>query len=110
MGSKRGPERILLGVIERAPDHRAAGALEVLESFIGRHLADEKKEAGRPRLQRLVRLLFHVLIVDPDVDQRAAERAPGCADSCARQRHQKKPADQHAPKRLLPLPRPRLDA
>jgi hypothetical protein len=24
--------------------------------------------------------------------------APGCADSCARQRHQKEPADQHAPK------------
>ena len=64
VGSERGPERILFGVIERAPDHRAAGALEVLENFIGRHLADEEKEAGRPWLQGLVRLSLHVLIVD----------------------------------------------
>src|ERR1700733_14405516 len=97
VGGERGPERVLLGVIKRGPDHRASHAFEVLEHLVGRHLAAEQEEARRTWLERLIRLPLHVLIADADVDERAAERATSRADRCACDRQQEKPADQHAP-------------
>src|SRR3984885_13995318 len=56
VGGERGPERVLLGVIKRGPDHRASRAFEVLEHLVVDNLTDEQEDARRTWLERLIRL------------------------------------------------------
>src|SRR5271165_6540900 len=76
-----------------------AGLFLLIRKMTTDKVLEDQKEAGRARLQRVVRLLLHLLVVDADVDERAAQRARGRADGGAGQWHEKDPADQHAPER-----------
>ena len=51
-------------------------------------------------------LLAHLIVVDADVGQRAAERPAGRAGRRADEGHEKDPADEHAPERAGKAPAP----
>src|SRR6516165_5642661 len=98
-GARQSPlQSLLLGVVEGGAQHRAADTLKTRQHLVGGHFADQQEQRRVARLQAL-RNILHELVVDADIRQGAAERAGGCADRRAGERHQKDQTDQGAPKR-----------
>src|SRR6516165_7072685 len=98
-GARQSPlQSLLLGVVEGGAQHRAADTLKTRQHLVGGHFADQQEQRRVARLQAL-RNILHELVVDAVIRQGAAERAGGCADRRAGERHQKDQTDQGAPKR-----------
>ena len=104
MGGERGPERVLLGVVERSADDRPSDAFKVFEHLVGRHLPDQQEEASLAGLQRLIRLPLQVLSLMPTSVSAPPSAPPAAPTRCAYHWQQEEPADQHAPQRAGSAP------
>src|SRR5580692_3679050 len=74
MGRQCIAQRLFFGVVEGGAHHGAADALHSFQHLVCCHLADHQEERGITGLQGL-RDVLHEPVVDPDIDERAAESA-----------------------------------